>query len=161
MNSARPRFDWDDPTLCPLKMRAVIDRLAEGRHEKQHEQLRDCIRGIRPHVGHLYRNLDVAFNKIRCPLKLRCPWCLRPESVLARRGGDFERVRIASELLGAKAANEKNVRVWLFDWPSDGRAGNRGKDFPAVGGGERPRAPLPGHEWILGRGAGPRSCGGL
>ena len=123
-NSARPRFDWDDPTLCPSKMRAVIDRLAEGGHNKQREQLRDCIRRIRPHVGYLYaKNLDVAFYKVRCPLKLRCPWCLRPDNVLARRGGDFERVKIASQLLGGNAANEKNVPVWLLDWPSDGRPG--------------------------------------
>src|SRR5438270_5953011 len=106
-------------------MRAVIDRLAEGGHEKQHEQLRNCIRGIRPHVGHLWaKSLKVHFSKTRCPLKLRCPWCLRPDNVLARRGGDFERVKIASQLLGAKAANEKNVRVWLLDWPSDGRSGS-------------------------------------
>jgi hypothetical protein len=124
-NPVRPRFDWDDPIVCPPKIRAVIDRLAEGSHNKQREQLRNCIRLIRPHVGHLYaKTLHVAFNKIRCPLKLRCPWCLRPENVLTRRGGDFERVRIASQLLGAKAANEKNVRVWMLDWPSDGRSGS-------------------------------------
>lgn len=146
--ASSPRFDWDDPTLCPPKMRAVIDRLAEGGHQKQREQLRDCIRGIRPHVGYLYaKNLGVAFNKIRDPLKLRCPWCLRPDHVLARRGGDFERVKIASQLLGAKAANEKNVRVWLLDWPSDGRPGtgarisrllgeanDRERHYPAMNG---------------------------
>jgi len=144
----RPRFDWNDPILCPPKIRAVIDRLAEGGHNKQHEQLRDCIRGIRPHVGYLRaKNLDVAFNKIRCPLKLRCPWCLRPDNVLARRGSDFERVKIASQLLGAKAADERNVRVWLLDWPSDGRpatgerisrllgeANDRGRHYPAMDG---------------------------
>jgi hypothetical protein len=147
-NSARPRFDWDDPTLCPPKLRAVIDRLAEGGHQKQREQLRDCIRGIRPHVGYLYaKNLEVDFNKIRCPLKLRCLWCLRPDHVLVRRRDDFERVKIASQLLGAKAANEKTVRVWLLDWPSDGRPGtgarisrllgeanDRERHYPAMNG---------------------------
>jgi hypothetical protein len=126
-------------------MRTVIDRLADDGHSKHREQLRDCIRGMRAYVGHLYaKNLDVAFHKIRCPLKLRCPWCLRPSNVLARRAGDFERVRIASQLLGA---NEKNVRVWLLDWPSDGRSGSgerisrilgeandRGRHYPAMNG---------------------------
>ena len=147
-NSVSPRFDWDNPTLCPPKMRAVLDRLAEGGHISHRTKLRDCIRGHRPTAGFLYsKNYDVDYFKIRDPLKLRCPWCLRPDNILHRRGGDFERLKYASRLVGAdESKKNRRSRVWLLDWLGDGRPGwgekisrllgekNASRHYPALDG---------------------------
>ena len=114
---------------------------------RAYQSLANCLHCRPHHVFPVFPEiLQVEHHTIRCQLKWRCPWCMRPDNVAKMRIKDFEALQEAAVIVGG-SRNGRGNRIWVIEWESTGPLPTPKNFARWMGEDEGRRLPIMSGQW--------------